>query len=888
MTLHKMIQTTVDYFENTMKGLPPATSFVLVLDPDDFLNLNQEYADLVNNKTWVVLKYNGNDFALRKGYSTLKDKDQSLIIWVTKPPTNEQEKIDLSYVYDIVEKAEKVIDLSLQTILHELIHGVEWPEELYSYSKEIGGQLSGFYALYNELRKELPPKAPLNANHVRAILVALRNPQISLSKLILGSTSTQEALCKYIMILLEVEMSENDRTLLRETIENSLLGDFSEISYWFKLEREELAMFFYLLDMAKRYGIPNPINQLRGMGLLSFDPESLGESNIAKAVMTIESVLDTKWQITMTAERTLDPQQITRVFQCTSLQDLTPLSEAIQKERQPLIAYTLSVIYLKEMIKRKLLNFSNLKWTENLHFPILPEGMETVYSGKANDLLRLLQDVATINQSLEFPIETKSDISPLIDWWDESGTFKLQLIMADLTNYMQSIYDNDLRKAFDAYVQGLKQEAKKKLERADLNLASIIERNWKGYLAHPRIATNILRDYIVKKGLVPSKDTKVWILIFDGMRYDTWKGVVKPLIAQKFEIKEEKPYLSMLPSETDIARVAVLAGCPPNEWEDYDGGYTYDHNILSSRFFGLSRYEGREKLRVTVACETDIGQRRLDEGAYLYNILIYNLSDDWIHDFRGDIRELNSNIEGTLRRTIMPDLERRIGDRDHIVLTSDHGFIELARDDELRVSETDSRPFSPEGEKKIIAYRCLRNIEYSKGFRISFVSHEFYTVAEGRKWFSRPKGKFARYAHGGISLDEMVVPGIVLEKIAVARIALSFIGPDIFELTEDVPSKLETRIMNNGNKETKFQLTLSLNTGEEEKFEGSIRPNESEVFALQVEKPVLGMKNLEIALSWKSTDKGPSKLQKKTIPIKVKERTDKVEFKFGGLDKIME
>jgi hypothetical protein len=888
MTLHKTIQTTVDYFENTMKGLPPATSFVLVLDPEGFLDLDQEYADLVNNKTWMVLKYNGNDFTLRRRYSAIKDKDRPLIIWVTNPSTNEQEKIDLSYIYDIVEKTEKVIDLSLQAILHELIHGVEWPEELYAYSKEIGLQLSSFYTLYHELRKELPLKAPLNANHVKAILVALRNPQISLSKLILGSTSTQESLSKYIMILLDVEISEKDRTLLREIIENNLLGDFSEISSWFKLEREELAMFFYLLDMAKRYGIPNPINQLRGMGLLSFDPETLGESNIAKAMTTTESVHDTKWQITKTAERTLDPQQIVKVFQCTNLQDPTPLSEAIQKERQPLIAYTLSVIYLKEMIKRKQLNSSNLKWTESLHIPILAEGMETAYSGKANDLLHLLQDVAVINQSLEFPLETKGDISPLVDWWDESGIFRLQLIMADLANYMQSIYDNDLRKAIDTYVQGLKQDVKKKLEKADLNLASIIERNWKGYLAHPRIATNILRDYILKKGLVPSKDMKIWILIFDGMRFDTWKEVVKPIISQKFEIREEKPYFSMLPSETDIARVAVLAGCPPNEWEDYDGGYTYDHNILASRFFGLSRYEGKEKLRVTVACETDVGQRRLDEGAYLYNVLIYNVSDDWVHDFRGDVRELNSNIEGTLRRTIMPDLERRIGDKDHVVLTSDHGFIELARDDELKVTDIDTRAFSPGAEKKIIAYRCLRNLECAKGYRISFTPHEFYTVAEGRRWFSRPRGKFSRYAHGGISLDEMVVPGIVLGKMAALRIELSLIAPDIIELTEDISSKLETRIMNNGNKETPFQLTLHLNTGEEERFEGSIRANESEVFMFLVEKPILSMKNLEIVLSWKGTDKGTSKLQKRTIPIKVKERKDKVEFKFGGLDKIME
>jgi hypothetical protein len=371
------------------------------------------------------------------------------------------------------------------------------------------------------------------------------------------------------------------------------------------------------------------------------------------------------------------------------------------------------------------------------------------------------------------------------------------------------------------------------------------------------------------------------------MRFDTWKQIVKPILQTKFEVREEKPYVATLPSETDVARVAVLAGAPPNEWEDYNGGFTYDHNILASKLFGLSRYDGIGKLRVTVNAEADFGRQRLDTGTFLYDILIYNLSDKWIHTFQGDLRELNENIEGTMNRIIVPDLERRIGERDYIILTSDHGFIELAQKDELKIA-TGGGTYTSDTNKQEIAYRVLENIENPKGYRISYFPPKFFTVAIGRKWFSRPQGKFSRYAHGGISLDEMVVPGVIMEKIVFPRLDLNLACLDSIELTEDVTSNFDVKITNDGNRATEFQLSFRLNTGEEEEHNGSIQPNESQTFSFAFKKPTLAMRNLEIIMFYRTPSKEPLKPQKRVIPVKVKERKDKVEFKFGGLDKIME
>jgi len=868
--------------------LPLATNFVLILDPEPFLELDDKYVDLSNGKTWRVLHYHGNDLTIRQQYRASENQDNPVILWITRSLSPKQERIDLSYVYDIVEKGEKTIDLSLQAVLRQLIPGVEWPEQLFEHSKEIGQELHRFYSLYQTLRKELPAKAPLNVNHAKALLIALRNPAVSLSELILGSIPIQEALSKYVRIILTSEFEEDERTMLREIIESNVIGEFSEVSPWFQFDKDELAVLFYLLTITKKYNIANPIVQLRGMGLLSLDPEVLGENRIARTFENLEALPGMGLQITKTAEMKLDPRQIGKVIEYADLKDLAATAEAIQNEKLPLVAYALSISYLKEIMKKQGLNSSDLGWTKTFsRHPIIVENIETRFSQKAISVLHLLVNIASVLRSLDYKPEEKKDLSALIDWWKDTGIFKVELDIANANSCLQAIYDDDLRKALANYIQRIKKETRAKLEIADLNLASIIERNWKGYLSNPRLATNILRDYILKRAITPSKDRKIWILIFDGMRLDTWEEIVKPIMLSKFDIKEEKLYMSMLPSETDVARVAILAGLSPTEWQDYDGGYTSDHNILASRLFRLSRYEGKEKLRITVSSETDVGQKRLDEGAYLYNVLIYNLSDDWIHTFRGDIQELNDAIEGTLTRKIIPDLDRRIGEKDYVVLTSDHGFIELAPEDEMKVFGGSPEISLPDATKKVIAYRCMTNLENAKGYRISF-PYEFFTVAKGRKWFSRPKGKFSRYVHGGISLDEMVVPGILMEKIAIATVELVLTSPDNIELTEDTPFEFEVKIANNGNRGTQFELIFRTNTAEEEKHPGTIGPKEDQIITLSLAKPTLALRNLEISLSWKTPDGKLTKPEKKVIPIKVNERKDKVEFKFGGLDNIKE
>jgi len=116
------------------------------------------------------------------------------------------------------------------------------------------------------------------------------------------------------------------------------------------------------------------------------------------------------------------------------------------------------------------------------------------------------------------------------------------------------------------------------LEKADLNLAQIIEKDMNGYRTSQRLSTHVLKS--ARKKLQPGG--RLWVLLFDGMRFDTWSEVVKPIIQTRFEILSERSYLCVLPSMTDIARAAVFAGVTPDTWRDHNGRYTTSQSVLAS------------------------------------------------------------------------------------------------------------------------------------------------------------------------------------------------------------------------------------------------------------------------------------------------------------------
>jgi len=344
----------------------------------------------------------------------------------------------------------------------------------------------------------------------------------------------------------------------------------------------------------------------------------------------------------------------------------------------------------------------------------------------------------------------------------------------------------------------------------------------------PRSARTLLRSKIdVAQIHAGTLAGRVWVLVFDGMRFDTWDTVVKPVLAEFFEI-QDAAYFCVLPSYTAFARTALLAGRLPAEWKGFKGNFSDSEPQLFAVNMGLNAQEVKSKLRFVTEAATTKARAKLnfaDKDGTLLNVLIYPISDDACHDFGGDLASFNNKIRVDLLgsksggvRGILDDLLKRIGPKDTVVLSSDHGFVELLPGDAVQVSKT-------EAEKAGVTLEANVYWRYVEGFAplqmpeavAVPVGSRTIWVAPSRRWFAREGAKDTpRFTHGGLSLAEVVVPGVVLHRVTEKEARVELIDlPGVVAADEDKVCALPVVIRNTGNCELDFEVSALNNLGEE-------------------------------------------------------------------------
>ena len=144
-------------------------------------------------------------------------------------------------------------------------------------------------------------------------------------------------------------------------------------------------------------------------------------------------------------------------------------------------------------------------------------------------------------------------------------------------------------------------------------------------------------------------------------------------------------------------------------------------------------------------------------------MLIFNISDNWIHNEQGSLVQVNGIVREKFEGTVLPELmSHKVEDGDIVVVTSDHGFIELKRDRAVLIKDLNAVG----GINENIKYRYLTDGIHEKGISISYDKDHQWCFAVGSSWFERPKltGKTPDILMEGKSLAEMVVPAVRLKK----------------------------------------------------------------------------------------------------------------------------
>ncbi|MBD2615871.1 PglZ domain-containing protein [Nostoc punctiforme FACHB-252] len=843
--------TLDDYTLQWLTKLPKAAKLVIWLDPYALLELADHLVDN-RGKSWQILSYRGDDFRFRSRLNHL-NKAQPAIIWIRPPIGKVSPLLDLTYLADLLNRHDGILDLRLESILAEVTPYKAWPSDLATQGNLAAPQL-GALANAAKLFHHITNKSVLNSHDLKLLLLHIRQPELTLELLCnIPSQSPASLLTWYLRIILTTPSNDLNPSLVE------LIGAFPMPAEFLEFPATDLICFSYAYHAATVMLTPQAVDRLLWLPRLSSDH-----------LLIIESAL-TLLQEDKTTWTTL----FNRAEQLLTLEKLSDLVRQFTTTKQEIASRTdLSGIWVAAVCiaieeSRPLEEFDPDVYTPR---PLI---------GNYCDVAQTLQQALAVSRKVDSHLSQArpvfNDISNLLEWYrtEKIHTQELEISRAIRGVIKLKQLPGQLLENIIEQLQNLRSQWRDFLNLLDENLADLVTgSNWSKFCHHPRHSTQFLSDALPSS--IPN-NTRVWFLIFDGMRLDAWDLVIRPILEDHFQI-EEKLYLTSLPSITDIARIALIAGTTPEQWKNASGIPIKNHNFLAAKKFKIPQDHRDQELQIIVRSETVAGQMKLglgEEDAKKYNILIYNVSDDWIHNWRDDLALLNDFIQKTLVESILPDLKSRINPQDIVVLSSDHGFVELDLQEQIKITEINSHD---------VRYRYLKTDQAIHGKSVSYGRSEYtYQVAVGRQWFNRPDShKMERFTHGGISLDEMVVPGAILKPITKQIRKLELLDlPSQLLLSEDEEIKLVFSILNSGTQRSSFLINWRIDDNQPQFLQQELVAGTHTPVTLTF-LGHLGQQILTIEL----LDTEGTRHAINRISLQISARHDKVEFSdpLAGLD----
>ncbi|MFY9591736.1 MAG: bifunctional response regulator/alkaline phosphatase family protein [Bacteroidales bacterium] len=306
----------------------------------------------------------------------------------------------------------------------------------------------------------------------------------------------------------------------------------------------------------------------------------------------------------------------------------------------------------------------------------------------------------------------------------------------------------------------------------------------------PLTSQNLLREKVFP---ILKNGEKVFFLLIDNLRYDHWKSI-EPLLNQYYNVVEEDLYYSILPSSTQYSRNAIFSGLMPSEinklhpdlWknDDEEGGKNlYEEEMLENL---MKRYNVKTGLHFEKVTDIKFCNRISNNLNSILNnqfvVVIVNFVDALSHA-RTDqkmIRELANSTSAYRAITKswfnfspLLDLLKNLAKHDvNLIISTDHGSVQV----------TD--PIKIVGDKATttnIRYKQGRNLNYNpkEVFEILNPADAYlpkinisstYVFATGSDYFVYVNNfnHFVKYykdtfQHGGISLQEMIIPIVSLK-----------------------------------------------------------------------------------------------------------------------------
>jgi len=282
------------------------------------------------------------------------------------------------------------------------------------------------------------------------------------------------------------------------------------------------------------------------------------------------------------------------------------------------------------------------------------------------------------------------------------------------------------------------------------------------------------------------RKTKVCVVISDAFRYEVGEEL-QSLIRREDRFEAElEPALSMLPSYTQLGMAALL----PNQalqLADNDSGDAMVNGQSAQGAVNRGRILTAAVLNSAVVLAKDLlAMNQADSRALLRDndvVYVYHNLIDKTGDTRDTEERVFAAAEETLSELVRLVKKLTNANASNLLITADHGFIYQNRP----LEESDFLSSEPDGDevlyrdRRFVLGRGLRRQAGFKTFSPDQLGLEGTLNVQIPKSINRLrlKGSGSRFAHGGATLQEVVIPVVRINKKRqsdVGRVEVEFIG----------------------------------------------------------------------------------------------------------------